>query len=108
VYRNVARWPDYDKRLFWGSAPGFRFIPCFAGRFMMFIDADGRVYPCVQLIDVFDAKNFLEVGIKKAWDHCRGHACKACYFPCFNEFNSIMGLDPAVIAGQVLSTLKDH
>lgn len=106
VYQFAAKWPDYKKRLIMGKELDFEFIPCYAGRFMMFIDADGRVYPCVQLIDVFNALDFREVGIKKAWEHCANHSCKACYFPCFNEFNKIMRLNPKVLMGQVVSTLK--
>ena len=108
VYEYVAQWPDYRERVIIGKKPVFSFIPCYAGRFMMFIDADGKVYPCVQLIDTFDALDFRQVGIRKAWDHCKGQACKACYFPCFNELNKIMGLDPGVIVKQALSTLKGH
>jgi MoaA/NifB/PqqE/SkfB family radical SAM enzyme len=106
VYRYAAKWPDYQKRIFMGEIPGFEFLRCFAGRFMMFIDADGRVYPCVQLIDTFKALDFRQAGIKKAWGHCAQHACQACYFPCFNEFNAIIGLNPRVIMGQISSTLK--
>jgi MoaA/NifB/PqqE/SkfB family radical SAM enzyme len=108
VYRYAADWPDHRQRIIKGRKPDFNFIKCYAGRFMMFIDADGKVYPCVQLIDTFDALDFRQVGIRKAWDHCMSHACKACYFPCFNELNKIMGLDLKVIAGQALSTFKGH
>jgi MoaA/NifB/PqqE/SkfB family radical SAM enzyme len=108
VYRYVSEWPDFSKRVFIGKEPDFKYVSCYAGRFMMFIDADGRVYPCVQLIDTFKALDFREVGIEKAWDNCAGHACKACYFPCFTEFNYILDLNPKIIAKQVLSTIKGH
>lgn len=106
VYQIAAEWPDYKKRLFMGKKPDFSSIPCYAGRFMMFIDADGKVYPCVQLIDVFKALDFRKVGIKKAWENCAKHICKACYFPCFNEFNLIMGLHWPTIFHQIGSTLR--
>lgn len=108
VYRYAAKWPDYKKRLFMRKEPDFDFIRCYAGRFIMFIDADGRVYPCVQLIDVFNALDFRKVGINKAWENCVNHSCKTCYFPCFNEFNKIMRLSPKVVIGQILSTLKGY
>lgn len=106
VYRYVANWPDYHTRVIMGKEPDFNYIPCYAGRFMIFIDADGRTYPCVQLIDIFNGLDFRKVGIKKAWDNCDMHTCKACYFPCFNEFNAIMDFSPKVILGQIISTLK--
>jgi len=108
VYRYAVNWPDYKKRIIFAEMPSFDYMRCYAGRFMMFIDADGRVYPCVQLIDIFNALDFRKVGIEKAWENCANHSCKACYFPCFNEFNKIMSLSPRVIMGQLMSTLKGH
>lgn len=106
AYQVAAEWPDYQKRLFMDKEPDFDSIPCYAGRFMLFIDADGKVYPCMQLIDDFKALDFRQAGIKKAWDNCAHHTCKACYFPCFNEFNLITGLDPRVIWAQILNTVR--
>lgn len=108
VYQLAADWPDYRKRIYLNKEPNFDHLPCFAGRFMIFIDADGKVYPCMQLIGTFKALDFRQVGIKKAWENCAHHPCRACYFPCFNEFNSIAGLDPKVISGQILKTLKGY
>jgi MoaA/NifB/PqqE/SkfB family radical SAM enzyme len=106
VYRYVANWPDYQQRVVMGKEPSFDFIRCYAGRFMVFIDADGRTYPCVQLIDIFNGLDFRGVGLKKAWENCANHSCKACYFPCFNEFNCIMGLRPEVVLGQILGSFQ--
>jgi MoaA/NifB/PqqE/SkfB family radical SAM enzyme len=106
VYRYVSNWPDYQQRVVMGKEPNFDFIRCYAGRFMVFIDADGRTYPCVQLIDIFNGLDFRRVGLKKAWENCANHSCKACYFPCFNEFNCIMSLRPEVFLEQTLSSLK--
>lgn len=108
VYRIVATWPDYKKRIYFNEKPNFNYIACKAGRFMAYIDVDGKVYPCVQLIGSFPALDYKKVGIKKAWANCANYPCIACYFPCFNEFSSIANLDFEVIAGQILSTLKDH
>lgn len=108
VYRYVAKWPDYRQRVIIGRDPDFDYIRCHAGRFMTFIDADGRTYPCVQLIDIFDGLDFRTVGVEKAWENVAHHDCRACYFPCFNEFSAIMGLSPKVILEQVKSTLKGH
>jgi MoaA/NifB/PqqE/SkfB family radical SAM enzyme len=108
VYEMAANWPDYQKRLYYNEKPKFKHLPCSAGRFMIFIDVDGLVYPCVQLIGKFPALNFKKVGIKKAWENCLKHPCQACYFPCFNEFNAIAALNPKVILGQVFSSLNNH
>lgn len=108
VYQLVVDWPDYKRRIYLDKKPKFKHIPCYAGRFMMFIDADGKVYPCVQLIDIFPALDFRKVGLKKAWENCTNFPCYSCYFPCFNEFSSIANLDMEIISGQVLSTLRGH
>lgn len=106
VYRFASKWPNLDKRLYRGNPPDFKYIPCYSGRFMGFIDSDGRVYPCPQLIDCMDVKNCKEVGFKAAWDHLARNDCKACYFPCFNEFNRVIGFHWPTIFHQVKSTLK--
>lgn len=108
AYRYIANWPDYKQRLIMGQEPDFEYIPCYAGRFMICIDVDGRIYPCAQLIDVFHGLDFREVGLQTAWKNCANHSCKACYFPCFTEFNCIMGLKLEVVFEQIMSTLKGH
>lgn len=108
VYQIVANWPDYRKLRYFNEKPKFKYIPCQAGRFMMFLDVDGKVYPCVQVIGRFPALDFRKVGIKKAWENCANYPCNACYFPCFNEFSSIANLDMGVISGQIISTIKNH
>lgn len=105
VYRMVQTWPDHSQRVIMGTEPDFEHIPCSAGRFMTFVDADGLVYPCVQLIGNFPALDFREVGVEEAWRNCIDHSCKACYFPCFNELNQVMRLDVGTVAGQAIKTL---
>lgn len=107
THRYVASWPDYSRYMYKGAKPPFRHIKCQTGRFMCFIDADGYVYPCAQLVGTFPALNFLEVGFRNAWKNLANHDCYACYFVCFNEFNSIFNLDLGVIFGAVKNTLKD-
>ncbi len=108
VYHYVAAWPDYGRHMFRGDKPPFPYLPCYAGRFIMVIDADGKVYPCFQLMGSFQALDFREVGIRRAWENCAKHGCHTCYFPCFNEYNNIFSLNPRVILHQVASTLKGH
>lgn len=107
VHRYVASWPNYKQYMYRGQKPPFRHIKCQTGRFMCFIDADGHVYPCAQLVGTFPALNFLEVGFKKAWENLSNHDCHACYFVCFNEFNSIFNLDLGVIFGAAKNTIRD-
>lgn len=106
VHQYVVKWPDYKKKMYLGKKPDFKYIKCQAGRYMCFIDADGMVYPCAQLIGTFKALNFLEVGFKRAWENLASHNCQACYFICFNEFNSIFSLNFSVILSNIINSLK--
>lgn len=112
VHRYALDWPDYRQKSFWYEVPdGFKHIHCHAGRNMCIIDADGKLYPCSQMIGGYPALNVLEHGFKKSWEHLWGHGCKTCYaFVCFNEYNLLMNFDPSVIWNQVKNTLayRDH
>lgn len=108
VYQIAANWNNYKQRITTGRNPNSEHIKCYAGKFMIFIDVDGKVYPCAQLIDSFPALDFRKVGILKAWGNCWNHPCSSCYFPCFNEFNQIINLNPKVIIQQALSSLKGY
>ncbi len=108
AYRYVATWPDYQKRIIMGEEPDFKYVPCYAGRFSTHIDADGKFYPCLQLIGIFDGLDFRQVGVKAAWDKCAKHNCKACYYPCWTEYNYIVGLNPKVIWWEIKNVLKGH
>lgn len=100
LYANSSRehalnWPfGYERKVFYGEIPkGFKYLPCYMGKFMCHIDADGYVYPCIQLAGRFPALNFKEVGFKKAWGHLeKSKRCKSCYAVCYNEFNQLYGL----------------
>jgi len=107
VHQYVAKWPDYRQKMYLNNPPEFKYIKCYAGRFMCFIDADGKVYPCAQRIGSFPAKSFLEDGFKAAWDNLKNHGCHACHFVCFNEFNSIFSLNLPVIFANALASLKE-
>lgn len=101
TYEYALNWPvSYDKKLlFEGEVPAdFKIIECYMGRYMCFVDGDGLVYPCGQLIGQFPALNFMEVGFKKAWENLeKNKKCKTCYCPCFTEFNQLYGLKMNVI-----------
>lgn len=78
------------------------------GRYMCFVDGDGLVYPCGQLIGSFPALNFTEVGFKKAWENlAKNKTCKTCYCPCFLEFNQVYGLKPNVLLSNAKREIKN-
>lgn len=108
VIETVLKWPDYAQKTYVSdSPPAFPHIKCFMGRNMIFIDCDGKVYPCIQMIGEFAALDFREVGIKKAVAHSSRHNCQACYLMCVNDFNLFFSLDPSVILNNLNITVDE-
>ncbi|MCJ7616586.1 MAG: radical SAM protein [Desulfobacterales bacterium] len=99
AYDYFLRWPfSYQKQTIKGKLPeGYKPIECYIKRFSCHIEANGLVYPCVVLVNKFEALNFLEVGFKKAWENLSKNDCKACYNICCNDLNLTFGLKPQPI-----------
>lgn len=108
VMEKILEWPDYTQKIFVsGNAPDFKHIKCFGGKYMVFIDCDGKVYPCIQFIGKFDALDFRKAGIKSAVEHSIKHNCKACYLMCVNDFNLMFSLNPLVLYNYFSITLDE-
>lgn len=109
TYEYALNWPvPYSVKLMYDEPPeGFKKIDCYMGKYMCFIDGDGMVYPCGQLIGSFPALNFMETGFKKAWKNLAPNKkCKTCYCPCFTEFNQLYGLKMNVMANNAVREIK--
>lgn len=110
TYRYALRWPTtYQKKILYDNVPDdFKVIDCYMGKYMCFVDGDGLVYPCGQLISSFPALNFTKVGFKKAWENLeKNKACKTCYCPCFIEFNQLYGLRLDVLINNAGREMKN-
>ncbi|MFC1701112.1 radical SAM protein [Patescibacteria group bacterium] len=107
VLERIQNWPDFSKKMWFDTPPSFDYIPCSQGRLMVFIDCDGKVYPCIQMIGKFDALDFRKDGFSKAFTHCQSHTCKACYLMCVNDFNLLFAMNSGVIMNNILITLKE-
>jgi MoaA/NifB/PqqE/SkfB family radical SAM enzyme len=107
VMERVAAWPDFSRKMWRGGNPPFSFIECYQGKLMVFVDCDGKVYPCIQMIGDFDAVDFRTGGFQKAYERCQSHDCRACYLMCVNDFNLLFSLNPGVILNNTLITLKE-
>lgn len=102
TYNNVLHWPaSYDVKKFTTqkSPPlGYKYVRCYMGKLMCFVDGDGMVYPCGEHIGTFPALNILEVGFKKAWENiAKRKECLTCYNTCFNEYNQMFSCKPSVL-----------
>lgn len=111
TYNNALTWPaSYDRKRFTTEIPppeDFKYIPCYMGKLMCFVDGDGLVYPCGEHIGSFPAKNFLEVGFRDAWEHLSDFKeCITCYNTCFNEYNQVFNCNPRVLWNNFTNILK--
>lgn len=98
-YKDALNWPfSYDRQMVFNEPPqGYEGRECYLKRFACHIEANGLVYPCVILVNKFDALNFTEVGFKKAWKNLEYCDCKVCYNICHNDLNNIFGLRSDVV-----------
>lgn len=99
AYKSVLHWPfSYDRQVIRGKLPdGYKHIECYIKRFSCHIEANGLVYPCIVLVNKFEALNFLEVGFEKAWANLSDNDCNACYNICCSDLNLIFGFSPSTI-----------
>ena len=101
----LLAWEDYSVPMLPYTVRGMR---CWAGQLYCNVDTNGDVYPCSLLIELMDAKNFLEVGFKEAFDATKKVACRACDASCFTEYNHLYSLDRRVISGWLKSMYKSR
>ncbi len=103
----ILNWPDYSRAFWIKGTPDFPYVRCRAGRLRCFVEYNGGVYPCCDLINSFPAKNYLEVGLKEALRHAaEANTCRTCYFPSQVEQNLMVSLDWRVIISNIRATLK--
>lgn len=110
TYRYALQWPTtYQEKILYDNVPGdFKVINCYMGKYMCFVDGDGLVYPCGQLIGSFPALNFTEVGFKRAWENLeKKKTCKTCYCPCFIEFNQVYGLKTNILINNASREIRN-
>ncbi len=97
TYEHALNWPTYEwEYVFDHEHPELQSVQCSAGRFFGFIDTDGEVYPCPQLMRSRFA-NCLEMGLKRAFEKAGQHHCKACYMVDQTELNLLFQLDLGII-----------
>ncbi|RLC45763.1 MAG: hypothetical protein DRH70_06870 [Candidatus Coatesbacteria bacterium] len=101
----LLAWPDYSVPMLPYRMHGLK---CWAGQLYCNVDANGDVYPCSLLIELMEAKNFLDVGFKEAFDAVKKVPCKACDASCFTEYNYLYSLDRKVITGWLKAMFKSR
>jgi len=59
--------------------PKFTKVPCWAGKSYAYIDTDGQIYPCIQMIQRTEGVSLLEVGIEEAMKKMTRLPCPGCW-----------------------------
>ena len=86
--------------------PGAGWNRCWAGKFYVNVDADGRLFPCSLLIDdEKDAPSVVKLGFDKAWQTMASEAlpCQSCSATCFTEYNLLFSLNHRTILQWVMA-----
>ena len=81
--------------------PKYARLKCHAGELFIWVDVDGKVYPCFGMIGKINAPNFLDVGIKKAVEKTVRLACPGCFCHAYVEMNHMINLNVHEIMNMV-------
>lgn len=88
---------------------GLKPVPCYYGRYICVIDANGDVYPCTHLWSGtdFKPKNYMRDGFRAAWEHLVSNRdCVACTDLSFTDHNMMFSLYPTTLLSQLRNVLR--
>ena len=88
---------------------GLKYSPCYYGKYICVIDANGDVYPCTHLWSEteFKPKNYMRDGFRAAWDNlASSHRCVTCTDLSFTDHNRMFSLNPSTMLNQVRNVVK--
>lgn len=94
AFHHLIEWGDHNR---YRIPEKHKHWDCWAGRFYANVDTDGKVYPCSLLVDQVDAKNYLEVGFKEAYEYIAQIPCRQCMATCYTEYNMLFSLNFSTI-----------
>ena len=77
--------------------PKFKKQKCWAGNAYVYIDTDGRMYPCNQMINRTKGVPVLEVGIEEAMKRLERLPCKGCWCLSNIEYNYLCSFNPKAL-----------
>ena len=113
TYEYVMNWPvslaqcKLDRAFI--DKIGFHNIPCYYGKYICVIDANGDVYPCTHRMadSRFTPKNYVTDGFKAAWENLSiDKDCISCTDLSFTEHNQMFSLKPSTIISQVRNVIR--
>ena len=66
---------------------------CWAGRLFAYIDSNGDLYPCCDVIGRVEGKNILKHGFSNAFNSLPDLPCHSCIVACYTEMNLMFSLN---------------
>jgi MoaA/NifB/PqqE/SkfB family radical SAM enzyme len=92
--RALLAWDDLTRAYRPEKDPGYS---CWAGRLFAYVDSNGDLYPCCDVIGRVPGRNILEMGFEKAWAGLPAAPCRSCIVACYTEMNLMFSLNPRAI-----------
>jgi MoaA/NifB/PqqE/SkfB family radical SAM enzyme len=93
--------PTLDYMRYW---PNFKKQKCWAGNAYVYIDTDGRMYPCIQMIGMTDGISVLSAPLAEGLKAMKRPPCKGCWCLSNIEYNYLFSGSPKVIWNSLMLT----
>ncbi len=74
---------------------------CWAGRLFVYIDSNGDLYPCCDVIGRVPGRNVLKLGFERALETLPELPCHSCIVACYTEMNLMFSLNLSSIRNWV-------
>jgi MoaA/NifB/PqqE/SkfB family radical SAM enzyme len=74
---------------------------CWAGRLFAYIDSNGDLYPCCDVIGRVPGRNLLKLGFARARESLPELPCRSCIVACYTEMNLMFSLNLSSICNWV-------
>jgi MoaA/NifB/PqqE/SkfB family radical SAM enzyme len=78
---------------------------CLLNKLACHIESDGKVYPCIVLVNKFKALSILDVGIDKALENLKTSKCSSCFNVCCTDLNYLFSLKQKAILNIIKNAL---
>ena len=94
-YEQALNWPTFQKEKYWNhELPPLpdkqrdKLVPCYAGKRFCYIECNGDVYPCYQMVGTMKVKNIQQDGVREAFRYLtEASHCNRCYNLTLTELN---------------------
>ena len=89
-FKVLRQWGDFSQVYRPAPSPHYR---CWAGKLYCYIDANGDLYPCGDVMGRVRPVNCLENGFEHAFSNLAPVPCRSCIIACYTELNLMFSLN---------------